>query len=157
DQAAARLDALADELLKPDEEDQIAWRDNRRRVPRLVRSSRVADRVELPTDAVFRLAKGQDRTLAGLRVEPLELPAPGAGEVEVEVRAAGLNFRDVLDALGMYGGDAGPLGGELAGRIVALGEGVHDFAVGDEVVGLGSGCFASRVNTAACLVAPTPP
>src|SRR6185369_13760699 len=81
---------------------------------------------------------------------------PDAGEVQVEVRAAGLNFRDVLDALGMYPGDGGPLGGELAGRVVAIGEGVIDFAVGDEVVGLGSGCFANRVNALACLLARKP-
>jgi amino acid adenylation domain-containing protein len=157
DQAAYQLDSLVDELLIPDGEDQVAWRGNRRRAARLVRSSQVAERVELPTGGVYRLAKGADQTLAGVHVESLDLPAPGPGEVQVEVRAAGLNFRDVLDCLGLYPADAGPLGGELFGRVIAVGEGVHDLGVGDEVVGLGSGCFANRVNAAAGLLARKPP
>ena len=65
--------------------------------------------------------------------------APGPGEVEVRVRATGLNFRDVLNAMGLYPGtevgpvtaetyarpgDPGPIGGDCAGVVVALGEGV---------------------------------
>ena len=41
--------------------------------------------------------------------------APGSGEVEIAVRAAGLNFKDVLNALDLYPGDPGPLGSECAG------------------------------------------
>ena len=48
------------------------------------------------------------------------------GQVRVAVRAAGLNFRDVLNALGMYPGDAGPLGVEGAGVVIEVGPGVTD-------------------------------
>ena len=50
--------------------------------------------------------------------------APGPGEVEIRVHATGLNFKDVLNVLGMYPGDPGPLGGECAGVVVAVGAGV---------------------------------
>ena len=72
------------------------------------------------------------------------LPA-GPGEVEIRVLATGLNFRDVLNALGMYPGDPGPLGNECAGVITAVGDGVTDFAVGDEVVAMINQSFATYV------------
>ncbi|MGP4115513.1 SDR family NAD(P)-dependent oxidoreductase, partial [Streptomyces sp. 4N509B] len=59
----------------------------------------------------------------------------GVGEVRVAVRAAGLNFRDVLMGLGMYPGEA-VLGGEAAGVVVEVGEGVEHVGVGDRVFGL---------------------
>ena len=59
--------------------------------------------------------------------------APGPGEVRVDVRAAGMNFRDVLNALGMV--PAPWLGLELAGVVIEVGEGVHSVCVGDRVMG----------------------
>ena len=64
----------------------------------------------------------------------------GVGEVCVEVRAAGLNFRDVLIALGVYPGEAS-MGGEGAGVVVGVGPGVEGFVVGDCVMGLLPGAF----------------
>ena len=43
--------------------------------------------------------------------------------VALEVHAVGVNFRDVLNVLGMYPGEAGPPGGDCCGRVVAVGEG----------------------------------
>ncbi len=59
------------------------------------------------------------------------------------MEATGLNFKDVLNALGMYPGNPGPLGGECAGRVVAVGAGVTHVRVGDEVVAV-AGAAASR-------------
>ncbi|MEU6558011.1 acyltransferase domain-containing protein, partial [Streptomyces sp. NPDC046915] len=59
----------------------------------------------------------------------------GEGEVRVAVRAVGLNFRDVLIALGSYPGDA-PMGSEGAGVVIETGPGVSRFAPGDRVMGL---------------------
>jgi myxalamid-type polyketide synthase MxaB len=69
---------------------------------------------------------------------------PGAGEVEILVRATGLNFRDVLRALGMlkdfeadlgYGSSADmTFGFECSGTVVRAGHGVRDLHVGDDVV-----------------------
>src|SRR5690606_35031186 len=58
-------------------------------------------------------------------------------------RAAGMNFRDVLNVLGMYPGDPGPIGNECAGVISAVGEGVTEFAVGDEVMAIGATGYRS--------------
>ncbi|NUP12186.1 MAG: NAD(P)-dependent alcohol dehydrogenase [Polyangiaceae bacterium] len=63
-------------------------------------------------------------------------PKPGPGQVLLRVRAASLNYRDYMIAKGVY---AGPLGQDIvpladgAGEIVALGEGVHQWKVGDRV------------------------
>src|SRR4029077_20355041 len=67
-------------------------------------------------------------TLDGLRLRPLVRRQPGAGEIEIEVHAAGLNFRDVLSALGSLPGHPngiGPIGMECAGRVVVMGSGVE--------------------------------
>ncbi|MGQ5668681.1 polyketide synthase dehydratase domain-containing protein, partial [Streptomyces sp. ECR2.10] len=75
------------------------------------------------------------------------LPFPEAaaqltdGQVRIAVRAAGLNFRDVLNALGMYPGEAGLLGGEGAGVVTEVGPGVTGLAVGDRVMGMFPGSF----------------
>ncbi|MDO1581393.1 NAD(P)H-quinone oxidoreductase [Rhizobium oryzicola] len=70
------------------------------------------------------------------------VPLPGPGEILVEVQAAGVNRPDVAQRQGTYPPpkDASPiLGLEVAGRIVALGEGVTDFTIGDNVCGLANG------------------
>jgi NADPH:quinone reductase-like Zn-dependent oxidoreductase/acyl carrier protein len=60
----------------------------------------------------------------------------------VDVRAAGVNFRDVLNVLGMYPGDGGVPGAEAAGLVTAIGPGVSSLAVGDAVMGVfGGGAF----------------
>src|SRR5262249_50314331 len=58
------------------------------------------------------------------------------GQVRIAVRAAGLNFRDVLNALGMYPGEAGPLGLEGAGIVTEVAPDVTRFAPGDRVMGV---------------------
>ena len=150
--AADELDPLLEELLSPDREDQLAFRGPRRLAPRLVRSGQ-GDSLSLPSEGNFRLAKAADRTLESLHFEPLSLGELGSGEVQLEIQAAGLNFRDVLDALGMYPGDIGPLGGEVAGVVRAVGAGVDEFTVSDEVVGFAWGAFGNCVNVPACLLA----
>ncbi|MGC4750768.1 alcohol dehydrogenase catalytic domain-containing protein, partial [Micromonospora sp. DT201] len=64
-------------------------------------------------------------------------------EVRIGVRAAGLNFRDVLIALGMYPGEA-PLGSEAAGVVIEVGTDVHDLTPGDRVMGLVMDGFGTR-------------
>ncbi|TBN13554.1 NAD(P)H-quinone oxidoreductase [Agrobacterium cavarae] len=70
------------------------------------------------------------------------LPSPKAGELLVKVHAAGINRPDVAQRQGNYPApkDASPvLGLEVAGEVVALGEGVSDFQVGDRVCALANG------------------
>ncbi|PSC74792.1 Polyketide synthase [Micractinium conductrix] len=72
-------------------------------------------------------------TVANLKLEmhASEIPAPGT--VKLCVRAVGLNFRDVLNVLGMYPGDPGPPGADFAGVVAAAGPGVHTMAAGEAV------------------------
>jgi NADPH:quinone reductase-like Zn-dependent oxidoreductase len=76
--------------------------------------------------------------------------------VEIEVRATGLNFRDVLNVLDLYPGDPGPLGGECAGIVSAVGPGVTNFKPGDEVVAAAPASFADHALTDARLVVRKP-
>ncbi|MBO4208146.1 SDR family NAD(P)-dependent oxidoreductase [Micromonospora echinofusca] len=76
-----------------------------------------------------------------LRDWPQAQAALAPGQVRVAIRAAGLNFRDVLNVLGMYPGDAGLLGLEAAGVVVEVGEGVGNVAPGDRVMGMLDGAF----------------
>ncbi|GAB1694993.1 type I polyketide synthase [Krasilnikovia sp. M28-CT-15] len=107
-----------------------------------------------------RLVLTEYGTPDALAMVPLVRSAPAHGEVEIEVRAAGMNFRDVLISLGMlaehYADDLGitradavPLGFECAGVVVAVGPGVTDRAVGDDVIAYTEHAFATHVNVRA--------
>lgn len=87
---------------------------------------------------------------------PLPDEPPAADQVLIEVRAAGLNFRDVLCALGLVQGVDPVLGGECAGIVRAVGASVADIRVGDEVVAIAPSCLASHVTVPRCRVARKP-
>ncbi|MBL8348625.1 MAG: type I polyketide synthase [Rubrivivax sp.] len=131
--------ALVAHLLHPDAEDRIALRGAQRLVARLAPSKAESRLPEAP----LQLGVTERGSLANLRLLTVPRAAPGPGEVEIRVFATGLNFRDVLNALGMYPGDPGPLGNECAGVISAVGPGVTEFAVGDEVVSMVDKSFAT--------------
>ena len=65
-------------------------------------------------------------------LKPVGVPSmtPGRGQVLLEVCAVGLNFRDVLNVLGMYPGDPGPPGADCAGLVTAIGTGVRGLCKG---------------------------
>ena len=91
----------------------------------------------------WRLAAGDAGTLEDLSVQPCPRMELAAGQVRVAVAAVGVNFRDVLVALGMYPG-AAELGAEGAGIVTEVGPGVTELAVGDAVMGIvGAGGFRS--------------
>ena len=139
---------LLAELLTPGDENQIAYRAGTRRVARLVRMKSQAATVPSARPGENLQLQIQTRgVLDNLRLNALPRTRPGRGQVEIEVQAAGLNFRDVLNALGMYPGDPGPLGGEFAGRVVGVGEGVEGVVEGDELLGLASATFSTHVVT----------
>ena len=87
----------------------------------------------------WMIAQGST-SLDGLQLRDAPDPAPAPGEVLVRVRACSINYRDQAIPLGLYMG--GPVASDTvplsdgAGEIVALGEGVSDFAMGDRVAGL---------------------
>ncbi|MET8976363.1 type I polyketide synthase [Streptomyces sp. NPDC004539] len=116
-------------------EPQLALRDGVPRVPRLTRDPGPAV-LSQPAATAWRLEATGTGSLDGLALVPhedAERPL-GAGEVRVAVRAAGLNFRDVMITLGRMEHDAG-LGWELSGEVLELGPDVPGLAVGDRVAG----------------------
>jgi acyl transferase domain-containing protein/acyl carrier protein len=152
----AGLDAVVQELNEPGLEAHVAVRRGARHVGRLTRLARPKP-VESRDRAPVRLVPETRGSIERFRLEPITRRAPGAGEVEIAVDATGLNFKDVLNALGMYPGDPGPLGGECAGRVVAVGAGVSHVRPGDEVLTVAGGSFASHVMAKAAFVQPRPP
>ena len=84
-----------------------------------------------------------------LVIEDIASPAPGKGEVKVRVKAAGLNFPDTLIIEGKY--QIKPElpfspGGEMAGEVLEVGEGVKNFKPGQRIMGLtGYGAFAEEI------------
>ncbi|MEU5578514.1 SDR family NAD(P)-dependent oxidoreductase [Streptomyces huasconensis] len=127
------------------DENQIAVRGGTLLVPRLV-SAADESALRAPDSApAWRLDMPERGTLAALSIRPCpEATAePGPGQVRIAVRAAGLNFHDVLGALDMHPGDPGPLGLEGAGVVTATGPGVTGLAVGDRVMGLFPAAFGT--------------
>lgn len=146
--------ALADELCSDNTENLLAWRKGVRYAARLAR--RTCSHHAHVDDAPMRLGISERGTLENLALEPMQRRAPGPGEVELRVRASGLNFRDVLSVLGLYPGELRHLGSDCAGEITAVGEGVTQFAVGDRVVAMAEGAFASHAVTRREFAAPLP-
>jgi len=93
------------------------------------------------SESAWRLAVVGDGTLENLVIRAYpDVEAPlQAGQVRVAVTAVGVNFRDVMAALGMYPGQAPVLGAEGAGVVVETGPDVSGLAVGDAVMGLLAG------------------
>ncbi|WBB61969.1 type I polyketide synthase [Streptomyces sp. WMMC500] len=154
-------------------EDEVALRGGVRHVARLERTpltkperAPVAAHLARSGEDGFRLRVVRPGDLTSLQLAESPRIAPGAGEVEVRVTATGLNFRDILIALGLLP-DAGTgatdyrdrIGFECAGVVTAVGPDVEHFRVGDEVlaVNLEGGAFASFVTLPARAVTSIPP
>ncbi|MEV0430985.1 SDR family NAD(P)-dependent oxidoreductase, partial [Micromonospora sp. NPDC050495] len=155
DGGPASRDALAGAVASG--EPQLAVRQGALLVPRLGRP-RAGAALVAPAAGRWRLAVAAEGTYTGLTLAPAEaLPdVPGPGEVRVAVRAAGLNFRDAMVALGTYPGTA-ELGSEAAGVVTAVGTGVSDLAVGDRVMGLFTGALTQVADVDRRFLAPVPP
>lgn len=105
----------------------------------------------------------QTGDLRRLILEDAADPSPGPGEVRIEVRAAGVNFADLVVRLGLYpsarkyGGYPITPGFEVAGTVTAVGHGVGRFHTGDAVIGITRfGGYASQVCLPETQVLPQP-
>ncbi len=136
---------------------ELRWFDGVLQVPQLM----------LLDEERFRIASDGSGRLEGLHKKRLGFTPLLPGEVEVAVEATGLNFRDVLNALGLLKEHISslglddetrlPFGGEAVGRVVALGEGVDQDLLGKKViVALTAGCLASHVvaRSELCVLLP---
>jgi amino acid adenylation domain-containing protein len=114
-----------------------------------------------PDTSAFYLEIKTPGTLDTLRLrESPSLPTP-PGHVSIRVRAAGLNFRDVMLALGLLPSESSgtelQAGIECAGVVLDCGEGVETLRPGDEVIALAIGALGSRATAREELVVPKPP
>nr|BAD08373.1 polyketide synthase modules 1-3 [Streptomyces halstedii] len=139
------------------DEPELAFRNGNAYAPRLVRSVSEGGLVPPSDAASWRLDVLSQGTLENLALIPSDADertlAPG--EVRIAVRAAGVNFRDVLVALGMYPTKA-DIGGEAAGLVLEVGPGVTDFTPGDRVMGLFDTAFGPHAITDHRTLVPMP-
>ena len=158
----ADSDVIADYLALAmgveDEEDEIAFRDGRRYAMRLNRWAETRSSTDggLDFGKPYQLVRSEGGLLEEMKLAEVERPAPAPDEIEILSDAAGVNFRDVLNALAVYPGDAGPMGGEVVGTVTATGSEVTGFSPGDRVMAIGAGTFARHVVTKASMARRLP-
>jgi NADPH:quinone reductase-like Zn-dependent oxidoreductase/short-subunit dehydrogenase/SAM-dependent methyltransferase/acyl carrier protein len=160
------IESLAEELNDAaDPEDEIALYGELRYVRRLVPvSSGLMNGTHLATRDVpqrFRIQVRRPGILDSLDARAVARETVTPNEVEIEVVAAGLNFMDLMLVMGMLPpevtGDGLNLPGlECAGRVIAVGKEVSEFAIGDEVIACQHGAVASHVRVDARFVVPKP-
>lgn len=108
----------------------------------------------------FRATVKQYGVMDGIAFREHRRTAPGVGQVEIAVMAAGLNFKDVMNVMGLLseeavaGGVVGKnLGLECAGIVTAVGKGVQEFRAGDSVMAWASDSFAGyTLASTTCVV-----
>ena len=153
-------DALLDEFDEGKLESLVAFRQGRRLAGRLVHSPGESSEPRKTPHAdlsqPYELRVSSSRVLDKLSLCRVERRAPGPGEVEIQVHATGLGFRDVLMALGHYPEHSQVLGYECAGRIVRVGAGLTGLHAGQRVMAVGPGSYSAFLTIAAERIAPIP-
>ena len=131
---------------------ELAIRQRRLWAPRLVSIRERHARVPAGAEPAYRLGLDSAGQISGLEMKTYQLPALGPHDVEIDVAAAALNFRDVMVTLGLLPAlayERSALGREVgmeAGGVVRhVGPDVRHFRVGNEVAFLTGGCIANRV------------
>lgn len=186
DYTPAEIEMLLGELRNDDQEDEIALRGTARYVHRLQRqtleagdtqvfrgrhvgnlgfedplvsSEHQANSVQQP----FYLEVTNPGILDDLTFRPFHRRQPAPGEVEIEVKATALNFKDVAKAMGLLGDESldgttsgRAVGLECSGVISAVGESVDGFQIGDAVVALAANSFSTHAYVDAGFVAHKP-
>lgn len=163
----AALNAWATSLTAPDRENEVVIdAQGKRFATRLRTLPAPAPRItnaDTPARQAMTLGFALPGQLRQLQWRPRELPALKADEVDIKVKATGLNFRDVMYTLGLLSdeaienGFAGPtLGLEFSGEVVAVGDNVTHVAPGQAVVGFGPASFSDRLIASQHAVAPLP-
>ena len=133
-------------------ERELAIRHGQLWVPRIVSIRQRAPFVPANEDPAYRLRLDNPGQISGLQMTTCELPSLGPSDIEVEVSAAALNFRDVMVTLGLLPGLAyersalgREVGIEASGVVRRAGSGVERLRAGDEVALTVGGCIANRV------------
>lgn len=159
-------DLLITELLDENAIDnEILLSENNRHVLRMQRVSLQENKKtkELPKSQPVGLNFKIPGPLKNLYWQALPQQTLADDEIEIKPYATGLNFRDVMYAMGMLSdeavenGFAGPtLGMELSGEVTSVGKTITDYKVGDKVIGFAPACFSNRVITQTTAIAHKP-
>ena len=143
------------------EEPQLAIRDGAVYVARLTRAGAGTTLKPPPGASDWRLQIGPQGTFEDLRLAPIQTDTPlEPGQVRVSMRAAGLNFRDVVTALGLVprrGSGDEMIGSEGAGVVLEVGSSVRDISAGDRVMGLVFDSFATSAVVDRRMIVAMPP
>jgi acyl transferase domain-containing protein/NADPH:quinone reductase-like Zn-dependent oxidoreductase/surfactin synthase thioesterase subunit/NAD(P)-dependent dehydrogenase (short-subunit alcohol dehydrogenase family) len=145
---------LAEELMHGPSDSEVCLRGSERFVHALNRERREGpptirvDAAREPYGAIV----GTPGVLQSVRLERLAAPVVGPHDIEVAVRATGLNFRDVVGAMGLLPGEAWKnglsagtdLGSDCAGVVLSVGAEVKGFKKGDEIVGCAARSLGNR-------------
>ncbi|WP_433544540.1 SDR family NAD(P)-dependent oxidoreductase (plasmid) [Streptomyces sp. CA-294286] len=152
---------LAQELLQPSQEDEILLTAADRFVPR-----EVPRPTARPWDGSVPFTLRVDHPGLSYRLawEEQTFPEPGPGEIVIEVRAAALNYRDIMQSVGLLPEEAiegthsaKGCGLECAGVVIACGPGVTGLSPGDRVAGLAPATLATHTVTDARALWKLPP
>ncbi|WIM86738.1 SDR family NAD(P)-dependent oxidoreductase [Candidatus Mycobacterium wuenschmannii] len=155
----ADLSAFVDELLADTSGTEVAFRGGRRYVAGLAPLVVEPEVVQPTPGAAFRMEYLRPGVLDDIDTRTATRRLPDSNEVEIQVHATGLNFIDVMRALGVYPGqEEGPtqVGVECSGVVTAVGHDVDDIRVGDSVIALAAEGVGSYVTTLASLVTAKP-
>ncbi len=133
-------------------ERELAVRENRLWVPRIVSIRERYSHVTADSEAAYRLTLDNPGQITGLEMKTYNLPILGPNDVEIDVEAAALNFRDVMVTLGLLPALAyersalgHQVGMEGSGIVRQIGVQVQHCSVGDQVAFIAGGCIANRV------------
>ena len=144
-------------------ERELAVREKRLWAPRMVSLTERYFPVSSAGECAYRLILDNPGQVAGLQMKTYEPAAPGPGDVEIDVAAAALNFRDVMVTLGLLPALAyersalgQQIGMEASGIVRRVGSKVRHCRVGDEVAFVAGGCIANRVTVDQSLVFAKP-
>ena len=149
--------------------EQVGYRNNQRYVARLVRynwetrtkgkPACVGDKEtgrENSTEFNLQLEINDPGNLDSLQWKSISRQQPQDYEIEIEVKATGLNFRDLMVALDLYPDETKFLGLECAGIVTALGKEVNDFKLGDAVIAISDNSFSRYLTVNSLLAIPKP-
>ncbi|MAS92169.1 MAG: hypothetical protein CMO55_03140 [Verrucomicrobiales bacterium] len=150
------LEDLIAEILTSDGEHEIAFRGNDRLARRVHRVKgenlppRTQNAVQEDGSVLpYRLQIDKPGILTNLSLNETARREPEPDEIEIQIKAGGINFRDVMKALGIYPGNPVDLkwfGDDFSGTVVRVGSNVKDLKAGDNVVGMAPYCFRSYVT-----------